>query len=413
LLKTRSAVSAKPSSLLWSRPGLALLALGLFVQLSGFLFNNDGSRQATQVYLLLFLPALILLITERLALSLWRQPCAMALLALLGWVVLRGSFGDAEQPSGYWLKVALLILLYVFAISHLVSQRVIQTPLALAVLFGIVFAWLTLVVQFVVLDKPLAYEVLRQHGNRLQELGWNGYADFSHPIPAGLYHGIFAVLLLSVLVERKLKAWAWLPVLVGLAGLLTYVLLTFSRGAWFATLAASLTLLVLSPYRRARVLLVIGALALLLMLVVFWARVEHEWFLGTSQRGLIWLNWLEHLPEFWALGNGAGTNLVYRYPWGDVVYHAHSLYLQLWFEYGVIGFALFVLLLCTALLKAWRLRVDPAARVALATLVFALMAMVSDIPAVFTRPNAYWVVLWLPVGLIIGLRPPVKQPTTT
>ena len=70
-------------------------------------------------------------------------------------------------------------------------------------------------------------------------------------------------------------------------------------------------------------------------------------------------------------------------------------------------------LLGTALLKAWRLRADPAARVALATLVFALVAMVSDISNVFTRPNSYWVVLWLPIGLIMGLRPPVEQPTTT
>lgn len=405
-------MSYEPLRTLLSRPGQALLALGLFVQLSGFLFNNDGSRQATQVYLLLFVPALILLIAERFALSWWRQPSALILLALLGWVVLRSCFDDSWKAPGYLLKVALLILLYVFVVGQLVRKGVIEIPLALAVLLACCFAWLTLIVQFVVLDKPLAYEVLRSTG-RLRELGWHGFADFSHPIPAGLYYGIFAVLLLSVLVERELKAWAWLPVLVGLAGLLVYVLLTFSRGAWFSTLAGSLTLLVLSPQRRARVLLLIGALLILLMMTVFWSRVEHEWFLGTSQRGPIWLNWLARLPEFWALGKGAGVNLVYRYPWGDVVYYAHSLYLQLWFEYGIVGFALFVLLLCSVLRKAWRLRADPTARVALATLVFALVAMVSEVSTVFSRPNLSWIVLWLPIGLIMGLRSPVEESSTT
>ncbi|BAQ72505.1 O-antigen polymerase protein [Pseudomonas sp. Os17] len=405
-------MSYEPLRTLLSRPGQALLALGLFVQLSGFLFNNDGSRQATQVYLLLFVPALILLIAERFALSWWRQPSALILLALLGWVVLRSCFDDSWKAPGYLLKVALLILLYVFVVGQLVRKGVIEIPLALAVLLACCFAWLTLIVQFVVLDKPLAYEVLRSTG-RLRELGWHGFADFSHPIPAGLYYGIFAVLLLSVLVERELKAWAWLPVLVGLAGLLVYVLLTFSRGAWFSTLAGSLTLLVLSPQRRARVLLLIGALLILLMMAVFWSRVEHEWFLGTSQRGPIWLNWLARLPEFWALGKGAGVNLVYRYPWGDVVYYAHSLYLQLWFEYGIVGFALFVLLLGSVLRKAWRLRADPAARVALATLVFALVAMVSEVSTVFSRPNLSWIVLWLPIGLIMGLRSPVEESSTT
>lgn len=405
-------MSYEPLRTLLSRPGQALLALGLFVQLSGFLFNNDGSRQATQVYLLLFVPALILLIAERFALSWWRQPSALILLALLGWVVLRSCFDDSWKAPGYLLKVALLILLYVFVVGHLVRKGVIEIPLALAVLLACCFAWLTLIVQFVVLDKPLAYEVLRSTG-RLRELGWHGFADFSHPIPAGLYYGIFAVLLLNVLVERELKAWAWLPVLVGLAGLLVYVLFTFSRGAWFSTLAGSLTLLVLSPQRRARVLLPIGALLILLMMTVFWSRVEHEWFLGTSQRGPIWLNWLARLPEFWALGKGAGVNLVYRYPWGDVVYYAHSFYLQLWFEYGIVGFVLFVLLLGSALLKAWRLRADPAARVALATLVFALVAMVSEVSTVFSRPNLSWIVLWLPIGLIMGLRSPVEESSTT
>ena len=390
------------------KPALALLALGLFVQLSGFLFNNDGSRQATQVYLLLFVPALILLVTQRLALPLWRQPCAFALLALLGWMALRGSFGDADHPFGHWLKIALLILLYVFAIGHLLGQGLIALPLAIAVLVSACFAWLTLYYQFVVLDQSLTYEVLRTTG-RLKALGWNGFADFSHPIPAGLYYGVFAFLLLSVLVEREVNK-AWLPLmLVGLVGLLSYVLLTFSRGAWFSTLAASLTLLVLSPQRRARVLLIIGALAVLLLMAVFWSRVQHEWILGTSQRGLIWLNWLARLPEFWALGNGAGTDLVYRYPWGDVVYHAHSLYLQLWFQYGVVGIGLFGVLLGTLLHKAWRLRAEPAARVALAMLVFAMVAMVSDIASVFSRPNPYWVVFWLPVGLIIGLRPATPE----
>lgn len=411
MLTAGPSISWESLRALLSRPGLALLALGLFVQLSGFLFNNDGSRQATQVYLLLFVPALVLLLIERLALPLWRQPCALALLVLLGWVVVRGSLDGAEKWPGYWLKVALLILLYVFAISHLISKGVIGIPLAMAVLFACCFAWLTLIVQFVVLDKPLAYELLRSTG-RLQELGWHGFADFSHPIPAGLYYGVFAVLLLSVLVERELKAWAWLPVLLGLAGLLVYVLLTFSRGAWFSTLAGSLTLLLLSPQRRARILLLIGALAILLMMVVFWSRVEHEWFLGTSQRVPIWLNWLDRLPEFWILGKGAGVDLIYRYPWGDVVNRAHSQYLQLWFEYGVVGFALFLLLLGTVLLKAWRLRADLAARVALAVLVFALVAMVSDISSIFSRPSPYWVVLWLPIGLIIGLRAPEGRPAS-
>ena len=163
-------------------------------------------------------------------------------------------------------------------------------------------------------------------------------------------------------------------------------------------------LLLLSPKPRARQLLGLGILILLAMLLIFQTELQSELRQGTSQRGPIWHNWFDRLPEFWLYGDGAGKPLVYTYPWGDTVYHAHSLYLQLWYEYGVIGAALFAALLCTLLLKGWQLRRQPEARIGLAALVFALVAMVSDIYALFHRPSPYWVIVWLPIGFLIALR---------
>ena len=65
---------------------------------------------------------------------------------------------------------------------------------------------------------------------------------------------------------------------------------------------------------------------------------------------------------------------------------------------------LIALLLTTLLIKAWRMRQDAGARIALSLLVFAMVAMISDVYAVFHRPSPYWVILWLPVGLIMGLK---------
>lgn len=384
--------------------GLALLALGFFIQLSGLLFNNDGSHYATQIHLLLFLPALVLLLSEQPAWHLWRQPCTYLLLALLGWVLLRGTLGtDSEKPIHYWLKISLLILLYVFSIFRLSQSRTINKPLLAAIVISALAAWMTLYYQFAVLDAPLSYTLLRTNG-RLSELGWNGFADLSHPIIAGLYFGLFALVLLGLIVEFELRWPVLLVAYAGLAGLLLYVLLTFSRGAWFSTLTGGLVILLLSPKPRARQLLGIGALILLAMLFIFQNELQNELRQGTSQRGPIWQNWLHRLPEFWLYGSGAGKDLVYTYPWGDTVYHAHSLYLQLWYEYGVVGIALFLALLGTLALKAWRLRDLPEARIGLAALVFAAVAMVSDIYAIFHRPSPYWVIVWLPIGFLIALR---------
>lgn len=391
-----------------------VLALGLLVQLSGFLFNNDGSRYATQVHLLLFLPALLLLLSTRVNWQFWRQPSAYLLLALLGWVALRGSLGgDSAHPGGYWLKISLFIMLYIFAIYHLMRNDLLQHPILAAIALSAVFAWLTLYYQFSILDKPLSYEALRTDG-RLSALGWKGFADLIHPIIAGLYYGFFSLLLLCLFVEFELRKPQRVLIMAGLAGLLFYLLLTFSRGAWFSTLAAGLTLLVLTPKDRGRKLLALGTLIIACMIMYFWHQVQNEWRLGTSARGPIWLNWWERLPEFWMWGDGAGNKLVYRYPWGDMAYHAHSLYLQLWYEFGVIGISLFLALLATLALKAWSLRDLVEARIGLAALVFAMVAMVSDVYAIFHRPSVYWVILWLPIGFIIALeRPPQKTTEST
>lgn len=387
-----------------SQAGFALLMVGLVVQISGLLLNNDGSRYATQTHWLLFAPALLVLLAERLALPLWRQPCSLALLALLGFVAVSGILRtDAAHSPGYWLKIALFLLLYTFAVGRLAQFERIDKVLLITTTVAAGFAWLTLINQFVILDKPLSYDAIRS-GGRLFELGWHGLADLDHPIIAGLYYGFFSLFLLHLVVEKELRGIPLALALTGLAGLLMYLLLTFSRGAWFSLAAGGLTLLLLSPRARARQLLIIGALALIVMAIYFWPQIQNEWRIGTSRRDLIWLNWLERLPEFWLLGEGPGRDLVYRYPWGDQVLHAHSLYLQLWYEYGLAGIALFLLLLATLLMKAWRMRADASARIALSLLAFAMVAMISDVYAVFHRPSPYWVILWLPVGLIMGLK---------
>ncbi|SIR02719.1 O-antigen ligase family protein [Aquipseudomonas alcaligenes] len=392
--------------------GMAVLSLGLFIQLSGLLFNNDDSRYATQIHLLLFLPALLLWAAEKFGWDMWRQPSAYLLLGLLGWVLLRGSLGaDSDKPPHYWLKIGLFILLYVFSIHRLLLAGSLRKPLLAAIVVSALAAWLTLFYQFGVLDKALSYTELRTYG-RLSELGWGGFADLSHPIIAGLYFGLFALLLLGLIVEFEPRWPGLIIAYAGLAGLLLYVLLTFSRGAWFATLAGGLVLLLLSPKPRARQLLGLGILILLAMLLIFQTELQSELRQGTSQRGPIWHNWLDRLPEFWLYGDGAGKPLVYTYPWGDTVYHAHSLYLQLWYEYGVIGAGLFAALLCALLLKGWQLRRQREARIGLAALVFAVVAMISDIYALFHRPSPYWVIVWLPIGFLIALRRNPDQTTS-
>lgn len=391
---------------------LLVLGVGLFVQMSGLLFNSDGSRYATQTYLLLFVPALVLLLWRRLAVDTWQQAPGMILLLLLAWVLLTGSVnaGSSHGPA-YWLKIDALILLYVFVVASLVRHERVFTWLLMAVVVtAAVFAWLTLFYQFGVLDKPLEYRALR--GSRLSEMGWGGLADLDNAIIAGLYYGVFAVLLTYLFVRLKVRGWQGGLLAVGMLGVLAYVLFTFSRGAWFSTAAGCLVVLLLFPNIKSRTLIGIGCALVFLSAYLFWPELQYEQKIGVNGRLPIWANWAERLPEFWLMGAGAGADLVFKLPDSGTSYkHAHSLYLQLWYEYGIVGISLFVLLLLSLLHKGWVCRAQPLARVGLALLVFAMLAMATDVYAIFHRVSPYWVLVWFPVGILLGVQP--QQATST
>lgn len=383
---------------------LMVLALGLFVQLTGLLFNSDGSRYATQTYLLLFVPALVLFLWQRLSLHTWSQVPGVFFLCLLAWVLLSGLLNPGSSNGAvYWLKIALLILLYVFAVACLVRHKRAFTWLLVAVTAtAVVFAWLTLYYQFGVLDKPVSYRALRYA--RLHELGWRGLADLKNPIIAGLYYGVFAVLLTYLLVGFKVRAWQAALLVMGMSGLLAYILFTASRGAWFATAAGGLATLLLFPNVKSRTLIGLGCLMVVVVASLFWPEIQYEQRRGVSGRDLIWGNWADRLPEFWLMGAGAGADLIFNFPNSSLGFlHAHSLYLQLWYEYGIVGFSLFVLLLLSLLWKGWQCRAEPLARLGLALLVLAMVAMVSDVYAIFHRPSPYWVLFWFPVGILLGV----------
>lgn len=391
---------ALPTAWLW------ILALGLFVQLTGLLFNNDGSRYATQMYLLLFVPALLLLLWRRLSLDTWRQAPGLLLLGLLVWVVLSSvlNTGSGKDPA-YWLKIVGLIILYVFAVASLVrNQKAFNGLLIAVVVVAALFAWLTFYYQFIFLEKPFEYSELRFAG-RLSELGWHGLADLKHPVVAGLYYGVFAVLLTYLFVGLKVRAWHAALLALGMLGLLLYVLLTFSRGAWFSTAAGGFVLLLLFPNIRSRSLIGVAFLLILVAAHLFWPEIQSELRRGVSGRQLIWDSWGSRFPEFWLMGVGAGADFNFRFYGGSTVIHAHSLYLQLWYEYGIVGIVLFALLLLSLLWKGWQCRTQPLARLGVALLVYAMVAMVSDVYAIFHRPSPFWVLFWFPVGILLGVRP--------
>jgi putative inorganic carbon (HCO3(-)) transporter len=129
----------------------------------------------------------------------------------------------------------------------------------------------------------------------------------------------------------------WRGFIVAALLLQTVVLvLTFSYAAWFILLGEAILFIWSSPLKSNRIVLVCGLFLLLACIVLGWGIVG-----GTADyRVQIWKASWETFREH-IFGTGAGGFGIY-YPMARGAVradHAHSLYLQVLVEFGVVGFS--------------------------------------------------------------------------
>jgi len=388
-----------------------LITLGIFVLMNGLLFLNDGSSYAAQSYLWFFLPASLFIIVENKKNQLWQNGNIMLMLFFFGCAIITPVFQQNSVTSVLFnLKVCALLLVFVFAIEvSLRNQKSFKVLLWAMVLTAAIFSWLTFFHQFFILENPFTYKAIRGSG-RLYQLGWNGFADFKNPIIAGLYFGSFAVLSLFLFLSTpKLKKWQSCLLIFCMVGLFGYVLLSFSRGAWFSTLAGCLSLVALYKTPRSYRFLGVLGIFLALCVVIFWPELKNEWRRGVSGRDLIWKDWCERFSTFWLWGAGAGQDFIYSFSKKRGVIHAHSLYLQIWYEYGLLTFISFVVFLLSILHHGWKYKSHPNAKIGISLLVFACVAMMTDVYGIIRRPSPCWAYLWFSVGLLISQGVKVRE----
>ncbi|TXI27875.1 MAG: O-antigen ligase domain-containing protein [Aquipseudomonas alcaligenes] len=392
--------------MLWRRLQPSLIAIlsgwaciGLFALLAGLALVEDGSRYATQVNLLLFLPGLPLVLMASRWSELGRQPIFWLLLVFFVWVLGSVLLNPGGPISlGRWFKVCLQISVFLLLIPILQNRTLwLGRTLILAVMVAMLCAWLSLYQSYWVQGVSLAYRVYR-----LEASGIWGLADFGNAILAALFYATMVILAVG-LWPRIHKAWR-LPWLLGLCGLCMAVFATYSRGVWVALALAFLCYWSLALSRRQFVgmlaLCGVGGLLALLVAPAMLAKV----FLNLSYREEIWQYTLDQLGGNWIFGLGpeASFNACVE-ALQRCFNQAHSLYLQILYDFGLIGLLILGGLLVSVLQVARGNRHCANVRMALPLLVFALVAGVASYSALFTRPDLVWVFFWLPVGMLLGV----------
>ena len=290
-------------------------------------------------------------------------------------------------------------MVFVCAVVVLKGTRAdwLRQLLMVVVVVATAAAFVTLIYQLRARGLDFKYRAFR-----LSNSGVTGFAQFGNPIISGLYMA-FAGLTALWCVLRTNKLWAkglWFFCLL-VIGL--YVFLTFSRTAWVAMGLGGAVLFVFQA-KRDFFLLAISVIFALLVSLIFWRFPEIfsvELARGATGRHLIWNMVLSSMSGYWWLGHGAGSSMQPMSIPGQQVVNTHSLYLEVLFQYGIVGLALFVSSLLLALRQLWLERSEMAV-LGLCLLVGCIGVMFFDLYSFIHSPNLVWLWVWFPLGLALA-----------
>ncbi|WP_347901964.1 O-antigen ligase family protein [Pseudomonas purpurea] len=379
---------------------LMVLIAGFITHVAGMIFITDGSTRTAVSNMVLFIPSLILCIGDaRLRKSMIEKRYWLIGAMLIFTVAIAFTNSGSENSTYDQFKIALYIVLYLATIALLVREGKMEACLNILFVIAGVCAITSVVLQSILQDRNIVFS-----GYRLFSLGYGRYGDFQNPIIAALFYGFFGVYGFCQLLTKRYSLPITILFSACLVSLSLYVFCTGARGVWLGYGVAALTAAALFHTPRTRKWLM-GAVLVAAVIGIWLSPVVREQQVrGFSLRDVIWEGWFARLNEFWLAGAGAGRSFDICIASGECFNQAHNLFLQFFYEYGVIGVLLMLTLLMTAFRQAADRRIwsAPLGSIGLPLLVFGMMTALFNYHTVMNRPGVYWIVFWLPLGVILA-----------
>lgn len=422
-----------------------ILPFGMIVFLTGQIILPNNSSHISQTYTWLILPALILFFTS--GKEVFRghrvNTLAISTLCFIALYTLSFLWSDTDEDAGRFIKDGIYIALFIFSICALIRSdywdfsRILEIS-AIIVSIG---AAISLFNHFLVLDAPIG---VRDY--RISSMGDWGFGNLDNPIPAAIYYGSFSAILFVLFSSRESSELNSFIQLISLLTINTYVIFTWSRGpiialflsyflSWVLIKNKKSTIALLtitissfslyfsdqitrsisdtikknqSTYATNEIKLISSGPSLTSSNTKLIGTLDKlEDFLNETfnKRGTIWLKTYKNsLEKFW-FGHGAGAK--FRIPYNQnrtIAFHAHNIYLQVFYEIGFFGLFLFALLICLLIRCLYSTKGNTNTKLAIALLCIGLFSYITDVSKIFTKPHIYWINFWLPIGIAIAIK---------
>ena len=222
-------------------------------------------------------------------------------------------------------------------------------------------------------------------------------------------HAVGALAVLGCLLSWRPKGiCVWLTYLLVGGALGLFLLLSQTRGVWIALLASLVVCVLARPSRSGFLLLVLGGLSIL---VIAWVMPEFLAQRGLSHRPELLLKGWAIFTEHWKFGLGFNEYGISVESQGRIYRHPHNIYIDLGIRWGALGLALFIALWGCVAWRAWSNRRSSLGFALLGLWTFSSVALLTDGIGLWFKPNADWLITWLPVALSLVLASRTSKPS--
>jgi O-antigen ligase len=363
--------------------GIVWMMLGMVIMPAGVSFN-PGKPYQISLAVLLYLPALLLAFSQRALLwrQLWPQPLFRVFLVLLAWAALSLVWRHAPRPSdelGRLLSVLAFVLGWQ-AYARNETDRIRNLLLVVGLAIGGCAVYYC-----------VSFAIAPMEDGRIIGQGTIATANY-----AAALMGVVALWLSQLdVADRRWSALRY----AAIAALLLFVGLTHTRSVWLALALAIIVMPLWQPGRHYRWIAV--ALAVLAVLMMMWpAGLLME--RGTSLRPELFEQSMRLIVQrpLLGIGQGAPFTLIVN---GAGYTHTHNLLTQVTVELGIPGLLLTVAMWLMVAWQGWRHRHVLQGRLVLAIWVYASVVLQFDMPQMLDSPRPAWLLIWLPLGLVLGL----------
>jgi O-antigen ligase len=316
----------------------------------------------------------------------------LPILMLSVWVSVRVIFGS---PSQYWPSQTALITI---GSSILICSQISRVELRYVRYFVLLLAGVFSLYVLIYAQDTLSIIIM---GTLTTQLG----LDLS-PANVIIFPRIMYMIVITCIATLIIEKSKWLSIAAALLMVIPIIiaLATGNRGSLVALVVAAFTF-ILSLRKKREV--IFAALAIVLLLIIgytiiiqFFPIMEERLISGgsdtsSSERYDLWREALE-IDNISLFGRGAGT----EYP--------HNIFIEFYLNYGIVGLALFLVVLFTSANAAWKCYSNTHDREVLWVICLITLQMVAQQFSLDIFYGSLWAALVLPLGLSWNRPPNIK-----